>query len=160
MCVCVCVLAAQSCPTLCNSTDCSPPGSSVHGISQARILEWVAISFSRESQPRNWTHVSYIGMQIFYHWATWETLSRFCTVRLEVFSLFFAFVFYVYIISVKSIINLLKYSTIQLSVLVEYLGSLTYCINVRSWKLAGLHLSLKPKENINPSNDHSFSVQP
>ena len=37
---------AQSCPTLCNPRDCSPPGSSVHGIFQARTLEWVAISFS------------------------------------------------------------------------------------------------------------------
>ena len=37
------VLVAQSCPTLCNAMDCSPPGSSVHGISQVRILEWVAI---------------------------------------------------------------------------------------------------------------------
>ena len=42
----VCVLVAQPCPTLCDSTDCSSPGSSVHGILQARILEWVAISFS------------------------------------------------------------------------------------------------------------------
>ena len=40
-------LVAQSCPTLCDSMDCSPPGSSVHGILQARILECVAISFSR-----------------------------------------------------------------------------------------------------------------
>ena len=39
----------QLCPTLCNPMDCSPPGSSVHGISQARILEWVSISFSRGS---------------------------------------------------------------------------------------------------------------
>ena len=39
-------LVFQSCPTLCDPTDCSPPGSSVHGVSQARILEWVAISFS------------------------------------------------------------------------------------------------------------------
>ena len=39
----------QLCPTLCNPVDCSPPGSSVHGILQARILEWVAISFSRGS---------------------------------------------------------------------------------------------------------------
>ena len=43
------VLVAQSCPTLCHPMDCSPPGSSVHGILQARILEWVAISFSRGS---------------------------------------------------------------------------------------------------------------
>ena len=57
MCVC-----AQSCPTLCDSTDNSLPGSSVLEILQARILEWVAISFSRgSSQPRNWTCVSYIS---------------------------------------------------------------------------------------------------
>ena len=46
VCVCVCTLVAQLCPTLCDPMDCSPPGSSVHGILQARILEWVAISFS------------------------------------------------------------------------------------------------------------------
>ena len=44
-----CCLVAQLCPTLCNPMDCSPPGSSVHGIFQARVLEWVAISFSRGS---------------------------------------------------------------------------------------------------------------
>ena len=55
----VCVLVAQSCLTLCDSMDCSPPGSSVHGISQARILEWVAISFSKgSSQPTDQTCVS------------------------------------------------------------------------------------------------------
>ena len=44
----------QLCPTLCDSVDCSPPGSSVHGILQARILEWVTISFSRgSSRPRD-----------------------------------------------------------------------------------------------------------
>ena len=41
--------AAQSCPTLCDLMDCSPPGSSAHGILQARILEWIAIFFSRRS---------------------------------------------------------------------------------------------------------------
>ena len=52
---------AQSCPTLCDPVDCSPPGSSVHGILQARVLEWVAISFSRgSSRPRDQTHVSHI----------------------------------------------------------------------------------------------------
>ena len=53
---CVCVLAAQSCLTLCYTMDCSLPDSTVHGILQARILEWVAIPFSRESfQPRDQT---------------------------------------------------------------------------------------------------------
>ena len=47
---------SQSCPTLCDSVDCGPPGSSVHGILQGRILEWVTISFSRgSSRPRDWT---------------------------------------------------------------------------------------------------------
>ena len=56
--VCERVLVTQSCPTLCNPVDCTPPGSSVHAILQARILEWVAISSSRRSsQPRDWTHV-------------------------------------------------------------------------------------------------------
>ena len=45
-CCCCCCLVSQSCPTLCDPMDCSPPGSSVPGILQARILEWVAISFS------------------------------------------------------------------------------------------------------------------
>ena len=54
VCVCVCVLGAQSRPTLCDPMDGSPSGSSVHGISQARILEWVATSSSRGSSgPRN-----------------------------------------------------------------------------------------------------------
>ena len=52
-----------------------PPGSSVHGILQARILEWVAVSYSsRSSWPRDWTHISCIsciGRWILYHWATW-----------------------------------------------------------------------------------------
>ena len=48
----------QSCPPLCNPRTCSPPGSSVHGILQARILEWVAMLSSRgSSQPRNWTRI-------------------------------------------------------------------------------------------------------
>ena len=54
------VLVTQSCPTLCDPMDCSPPGSSVHGIHQAGILEWVAIPFSRgSSQSRDQTQVSY-----------------------------------------------------------------------------------------------------
>ena len=63
-----CCLAAQSCPTLCNPRgQYSPPGSSVRGISQAGILEWVAISFSRASSwLREWTHVSCIARWIFF----------------------------------------------------------------------------------------------
>ena len=60
--------AAQLCPTLCDPMDCSPPGSSVHGILQARILEWVTIPFSRGSSwPRYRTWVSYIAGRFFYH---------------------------------------------------------------------------------------------
>ena len=56
----------QSYPTPWNPMDCSPPGSSVHGISQVRILEWVAIFFSRaSSRPRGWTHVSCIARGFF-----------------------------------------------------------------------------------------------
>ena len=70
---CVC---AQLWLTLCDPMDCSLPGSSVHGIFQARILQWVAISYSRGPfRPRDWTHfscVSYIGRRILYHCATWE----------------------------------------------------------------------------------------
>ena len=58
----------QSCLTLCDPMDCSPPGSSVHGILQARILEWVALFFSRVSSlPGDGTHVSCFGRQILYH---------------------------------------------------------------------------------------------
>ena len=60
------VLITQSCPTL--PMDCSPPDSSVHGILQARILEWVAIAFSMESsQPRDRTWISHIGRRLLYH---------------------------------------------------------------------------------------------
>ena len=64
---------AQSCLTLCNPMDCSLPGSSVHGIFQARILEWIAISFSRgSSRPRDRTQVSHIVGRHFTIWATRE----------------------------------------------------------------------------------------
>ena len=51
-----------SCPTCCNPMDCSPPGSSVHGILQARILEWVTLPSSRGSSwPRDQTHISWVS---------------------------------------------------------------------------------------------------
>ena len=73
-------LITQSCLTLCNPMHCSPPGSSVHGILQARILEWVAMPSSRGSSwPRDQTQVSCtacIGRWILYHWDTWEAPKR------------------------------------------------------------------------------------
>ena len=76
------VLVTQSCPTLCNSTDCSPPGSSVHGILQARILEWIAISFSRgSSQPSDQTQISCIAGRFFTVWAIARKIYLFCSVQ-------------------------------------------------------------------------------
>ena len=64
-------LVAQSCPTLCNPVDCSPPGSSIRGILQARILQWVAMPVSRgSSQSRDRTQVSHIAGGFFTNWAT------------------------------------------------------------------------------------------
>ena len=64
----VCVKVTQSCPTVCNSMDYT-----VHGILQARILEWVAFPFSRWScQPRPQTQVSHIAGRFFISWATRE----------------------------------------------------------------------------------------
>ena len=76
----------------CDPMDCSPPGSSVHVILQARILEWVAIAFSRaSSRCRDWTHVpcsSTTDRQILCNWATWESptfytyKSKFLTLKI------------------------------------------------------------------------------
>ena len=67
---------AQLCPTLCDPKDCNLPGSSIHGIFQARIQEWVAISFSRTSSgSRDWTRVSHtVGR----HFTIWATRKVFC----------------------------------------------------------------------------------
>ena len=69
---------SQLCPALYNTLDCSPPGSSVHGIYQARILKWIAISFSRgSSQPRDWTSVFCVSCnagRFFTCWAIREPL--------------------------------------------------------------------------------------
>ena len=78
-CACICAQLLQSCLTLCNPMDCSPPGSSVHGILLARILEWVAMPSSRgPSQPKDWTHISCVSCiagRFLTHWATWEAPS-------------------------------------------------------------------------------------
>ena len=69
------MLVAQPCPTLRNSMDCSLPDSFVHGIFQARILEWVVIPFSRGSSwSKNQTQVSWIAGRFFTIWATREAL--------------------------------------------------------------------------------------
>ena len=78
----------QLCPTLCSPMDCSLPGSSLHGIFQARVLEWVAISFSRgPSRPTDRTLVSHIVGRRFYclrlirvksarPWSAWMSLLK------------------------------------------------------------------------------------
>ena len=88
VCVCVCVCecvhmctGTQLCLTRCDPRDYSPSGSSVHGIFQARILEWVAIPFRRSSQPSDWTHISYVsctGRWILYQCTTWEAPDCCC----------------------------------------------------------------------------------
>jgi len=81
-----CAKSCQLCPTLCGPVACSPLSSSVHGILQAGILEWVAISSSRESsQPRDWTRVSYvscIGRQVFYDYCRLSAVQSLSRVRL------------------------------------------------------------------------------
>ena len=70
-----CVLCAQLHPTLCDPMNCSLPGSSVHRISQARIPEWVAISYSRgSSQLKDWIRILCTGRWILYHWVAGEAL--------------------------------------------------------------------------------------
>ena len=80
VCGCVCVLVTQLCPTLSDPMDCSPPGSSVCAISQSRMLEWVAISYSRGSSWRrdrtSISGVSCIGRWILYHWAIGKPAGR------------------------------------------------------------------------------------
>ena len=77
--LCACMLScfSQSCPTLCDPMDYSLPGSSIHGILQARLLEWVAISFSRgSSRPRNGACVSCIAGSLFICWAIRKSPHR------------------------------------------------------------------------------------
>ena len=72
------ILVAQSCLTVCDPVGCSPPGSAVNGIFQARIVEWVAIPFSREySQPRDQTWVSCTADRFSTTWATRKAPSCF-----------------------------------------------------------------------------------
>ena len=82
---CVCVLVAQSCPTLWDPTDYSPPGSSVHGVFQAWVLGWVAIPFSRgSSPPRDQAQVSCIAGRFFTIWTFLD--SYICSNKNKIFS--------------------------------------------------------------------------
>ena len=105
----------KSCLILCDSMDCSPPGSSVHGIFQARILEWVAISCSRgSSSPRDWTCVScrkalliyksavflpirwahFKPMTVVISWVQWQNLSSdFMYMSFVIVSFVFGYIF-------------------------------------------------------------------
>ena len=87
----------QSCPTLCNPKDYSPPGSSVHGILQARILEWVAMPSSRESsQPRDRTHVFCTSGGFFIAEPPGKPLFALCFIKSENF-FFSLFIIYLYV---------------------------------------------------------------
>ena len=81
------VLVTQSNPTLSDPMDCSLPGSSVHGILQARILEWVAISFRGSSWPRDWTWVSSIAGRFFYHLSHWVSSMYYAAAAAELLQL-------------------------------------------------------------------------
>ena len=96
-----CCLVPHLCPTLCDPMDYIPPDSSVQGTFQARILEWVTISFSRgSSQPRDWTCIPCIGRQILCHWATREAQWDICRpVIQESWFFFFSFIFFFLIIN-------------------------------------------------------------
>ena len=87
----VCVLVTQSCPTLCDPMDCNLPGSSVHGILQTRILEWVAIYFSRRfSWPRNLLHGRQIVYQLSYKGSPNSFVIKLIQ-RFAIFSVSFAY---------------------------------------------------------------------
>ena len=78
--MCVCAKSLQSCPTLCDPVNCSLPGSSVQGIFQARIPEWMAVPLSRgSSRPRDQTHISYVSPALagrfFTTSAPWEACT-------------------------------------------------------------------------------------
>ena len=118
---------AQSCLTLCNPMDCSLPGSFIHGVFQARVLEWVAISFSRESsQPRIWTRVSCIAGRFFTDWAMKEAHSLcLSTCYPHVLSLL-----------MLTLITWLRY---YLSALSTVMYSYPFCLYYTLWKKITMH---------------------
>ena len=76
--ICYCCLIIKLCLTLCDPMDCNQLGFSVHGISQAKMLEWVAISLSRGSvKPKDQAWVSFIGRKILYYRTTREYKNQY-----------------------------------------------------------------------------------
>ena len=125
-------MCAQSCLTLWDPMDCSLPGSSVYGILQAGILEWVATSFSRRSsRPRGPSCIlCLLHWQVDYHWATWEThKNNLPPPKLSSYS----FVWYEYLQSIL-LKYLKKYNTI-LSTLLTML-----CLWRRKWQYTTVFL--------------------
>ena len=90
---CMCAKSLQLCPTLCNTMDCTLWGSSVHGIPQARILKWIAMTSSRgSSQPRGWTKISLMSSALagrFFN--TSDTLEALIHFLIFIFNWFIAF---------------------------------------------------------------------
>ena len=125
---------AQSCPTLCNPMNCSLSSSSVHGIFQARVLDWIAISFSRGfSQPRNQTRVSHTADRCFTIWAT----SFRCRVKLFIW-LFSCFLRYAciainfplntaFIVSYRFWVVVFSFAFISMHILISFFISSVIC---------------------------------
>ena len=103
--------------------DCSPPGSSVHGILQARMLEWVAISFSRGSSwPRDWTQVSCIAGRCFTLWATREAQDIASLITwLRLFHLFLSYYLFLvfYSLIIRCLVDILVFILLDFIKLLE-----------------------------------------
>ena len=126
---------APSCPTLSDPMDYSPPDSSVHGISQERILEWAAISFCRESswsRDQNFMYfISCIGRRILYHFATWEALDfpYIAFICLQASS------FYINLLSFyqERVLNLVKCFPASVEIIVVFVFFLNPSISITHW---------------------------
>ena len=95
--------------TLWNPVDCSPPGYSIHGTLQARLLERAAISFSRESsqQPRDRTHVSHAshtGRWILHHCAAWEASCRAVVLKIHTYIYIYIYIYIFFFFLRKSVV--------------------------------------------------------
>ena len=124
--------------------DCNPPGSSVIGIFQARILEWVAISFSRvSSRPRDWTRVSCTAGRFFTDWATREAQSVCLSMLMQMqgFILFYDWVIFHYVYHIFffyssidrnlgcfHILAIVNYAAVNLGIHISFHNSFSVCL--------------------------------